>query len=123
MPPPLVLWKTEVQAAVARVERLLSRARLTAVNELLAGTLYRDHEWFDRYRELLNVNNGVVDLRTGEVFPHSAEFGFTRITSGNYWPDYAHPDWERALQALEPEVREFVQDRFGHALPGRQPPM
>jgi P4 family phage/plasmid primase-like protien len=105
-----------------RVERLLSRARLTAVTELLAGTLYRDHEWFDRYRELLNVNNGVVDLRTGEVFPHSAEFGFTRITSGNYWPDYAHPDWEKALQALEPEVREFVQDRFGQALTGYTPP-
>ena len=108
--------------AIDYLDRLQSKAKLSAVTDLLSGRLYRDADWFDRYPELFNANNGVVNLRTGEVLPHSADFGFTLIARGNFWPNYSHSDWSNALLALDEDAVCYLRDRVGQGLTGRTPP-
>ena len=39
------------------------------------------------HKNLLNVKNGVVDLQTGKLYPHKADFFFTQITNSAYLPE------------------------------------
>lgn len=99
--------------------QLLSGARQRAVLLLCRGIVERDARVFDADPELLNTPNGVVDLRTGDVLPHSAAFLMTKITSGSYCPGFTHPDWQQALTALpDDETRHWYQERMGQAATG-----
>jgi putative DNA primase/helicase len=49
----------------------------------------------DTHRHLLNVQNGTIDLRTGELLPHDRAHLITRVIPLNYHPDATCPTWEQ----------------------------
>lgn len=97
--------------------------RTTAENtaRLIRGILERRSDEFDAHSDLLNVANGVVDLRTGELRPHDPALYLTKIARGEFKPGATHPDWEVALEALPDDVRSWVQIRAGQAATGHTP--
>lgn len=97
---------------------LLSAGRIGAITNLMRGVTSLDADQLDRQPDLLNVGNGVVDLRTGELKPHDKQLMMTKITTVNYVPGARHPDWDQALTSLEPEVMDWMQVRVGQAATG-----
>lgn len=70
---------------------------------------------------LLNVENGTLDLRTGELREHRREDRLTKIASTVYVADAVSPLWHeflnRAFQGDE-ELIAFVQRAVGYSLTG-----
>ena len=104
---------------LAALAQLLNRGKVGSVVSFLKGLLERDASKFDAEPDLLNVANGVVDLRTGELRPHDPALLFTRITPVDYVPGATHTDWGKTLEAFaDPESAEWMQARFGQAITG-----
>lgn len=101
---------------------LLQASRVRTAVGLLKGILERQADQFDVQPHLLNVGNGVVDLSTGELLPHSPDLLLTKITKVNYVPDAEHEDWRQALHALHEDVADWMQVRFGQAASGLATP-
>jgi len=109
-------------ARVKRLSGLLHVNRIRAVAGLARGIVEVESDQFDNHPDLLNVNNGVVHLPTGQLRPHNPALHLTKVTTVNYRPDARHGDWTRALTALPPEVAEYMQLRCGQAATGHQAP-
>lgn len=76
---------------------------------------------FDSDWSMINTQSGVVDLTTGDVFPHRPEYLMTQITKAEYEPGFTHPDWDKALSALPDEVFPWLQMKMGQAITGYIP--
>ncbi len=75
----------------------------------------------DRNPWLLNVRNGVVDLRDGSLRPHRAEDLITKFADVEYRGlDHVCEDWERAVEQIagERQVAEFLKRWFGYCATG-----
>lgn len=105
-----------------RLPSLLAANKIRSVVGLLKGIVEADPTGFDNHADLLNVGNGVVDLRTGELLPHDPSYRFTKITEVNYRPGVVSADWAKALTALPSEVADWMQVRFGQASTGYPTP-
>ena len=77
-------------------------------------------EEMDVSKDLLNVLNGTIDLRTGELREHRREDLITKIAPVEYSPDAKAPTWARTLERVlpAPEVRAFFKRLCGYALTG-----
>jgi P4 family phage/plasmid primase-like protien len=69
----------------------------------------------DSHTHLLNVQNGVVDLRIGELLPHDPALRLTKMTSVDYDPGARSEAWDQVLSALPADV---LQARVGRAMSG-----
>lgn len=70
---------------------------------------------------LLNFKNGVVDTRTREKFPHSAEYGFFSVLPYDYDPRATAPTWERFLLDImngDAELAELMKEFGGYSISG-----
>ena len=72
--------------------------------------------------DLLNCPNGVVDLRTGRLLSHDPDRLMTKIAGAEYRPNYRHPDWDKALEAVPESVRSWYQVRTGQGITGHLVP-
>lgn len=97
---------------------LLTKGRIESLTQLMRGVVSVGADQFDQERDLLNVANGVVDLRTGNLLPHDRDLHLTKITETPYVPGATHPDWDKATASLDPEVADWMQVRFGQAATG-----
>lgn len=88
----------------------------------MKGLVHVDPEEFDAHPELLNVGNGIVNLRTGELIPHDPKMYLSKFVATKYVPLATHPDWEKALEALPSEEIRWLQIRFGQGLTGYMTP-
>jgi putative DNA primase/helicase len=102
--------------------RRLSAGAVRAAADLAKGQLLIDAADLDNHPDLLNVNNGVIDLRTGERTPHNPDLLLTKCAPTDYKPDATHPDWDTALAALPPNVADWMQLRLGQAITGHPTP-
>lgn len=70
---------------------------------------------------LLNVRNGTLDLRTGELRRHDPDDLLTKTAGCGYDPDAAGPTFSRFVTDVlpDPDVRGFVQRLCGYALLGK----
>lgn len=100
------------------LRKLLGVGEIGAVVSLMRGVVEVDASAFDLKNDLLNCGNGVVDLRTGDLLPHDPALLLTRITDVSYVPGARSKEWEKSLDALEPEVMEWMQVRWGQAATG-----
>lgn len=76
---------------------------------------------FDAYPWLLNVENGVLDLRSGELRPHDPGLRLTQLANVNYQPEARSELWERFISDVtcgDEEIANFLQQAFGLALTG-----
>ena len=98
-----------------------SSARLSAMLNLAAALLPVSTEVLDRDPDLLNVANGTLDLRTGELRPHHAGDWLTRLAPVEFRPDAACPLWERFLHRVmggNERLIAFLQRAVGYSLTG-----
>jgi P4 family phage/plasmid primase-like protien len=112
-------------ASVSRLKELsaiLAAGRIRGLAGLCRGILLIDAAEFDAHPDLLNAANGVVDLRTGQLLPHDPELYLTKITKVPYMPGATSPDWDTALEALPPDVTDWMQIRIGQAATGYPTP-
>lgn len=72
----------------------------------------------DTHPDYFNCANGTVDLRTGQLLPHSREHYLTKITPVPYVPGATHPDWDKVLSAIQADTVAWMQYRCGQAASG-----
>ena len=76
---------------------------------------------FDRRPDLLNVANGMIDLRGGKLLPHDRDAFATHVIEVDYDPAAACPVFERFIAdvlAHDAELVEYVQRAVGYAATG-----
>lgn len=77
---------------------------------------------FDAYADYLNCQNGIVNLRNGELIPHDSNFMMSKITSCEY--DVSHKKPQRWLSFLDDvtngdkELQAYIQKCVGYSLSG-----
>lgn len=105
----------------ARTSR--SKERLSAMHQVARAMpeVQADLDQIDRDLYLLAVQNGTLDLRTGELRPHRREDMITRLSQVSYEPDARCPRWDRFVKEVfepNPDAAVFVQRYFGYSLTG-----
>ena len=75
---------------------------------------------FDRYPYLLNVLNGVIDLRTGELLPADPNLYLSKQAPVMYNPYARSPIFEQFITSVlpDPDTREAVLRYLGYCLTG-----
>jgi putative DNA primase/helicase len=81
-----------------------------------------DHVEWDAHPWLLNLPNGTLDLRTGQLLPHSRDHFLTKLCPTEYHPEATAPRWARFLDEIfggDAELVEYIRWACGYALSGR----
>lgn len=73
---------------------------------------------FDNHPDLLNCQNGVVNLRTGELSPHSPEQRFTYCVPFNFTPGADYSYWVSWLSEATTTPVDWVQTAAGYSITG-----
>ena len=79
-------------------------------------------EAFDSYTDFLNVQNGVVNLRNGELMPHDSRLMMSKITNCEY--DVKKKKPKRWLQFLDEitggdkDLQAYIQKGIGYSISG-----
>lgn len=84
-------------------------------------SVYTEPAAFDNQPDLLSFRNGTLDLRTGELRPHSPNDLLTTCLDIEYDPDATAPRWERFLEEIfpgEPDLPGYVQRLIGYGITG-----
>jgi putative DNA primase/helicase len=102
-------------------KRAHKRHNLSNALELAKGDLRAEPKGFDQDTWLLNCGNGVLDLKTGELRPHSPELRLTKLCPVAYDPNAHAPTWERFLREIfldDAELIRYVQRACGYSVSG-----
>lgn len=78
-------------------------------------------ETFDRDKHLLNVQNGFLDLHTGQLHDHDKDKFFTKIASIEYTDKIDCPMWEDFLNQIfdgNQDLIQYMQRAIGYSLSG-----
>lgn len=70
---------------------------------------------------LLNVRNGVIDLRTGELTPHDSSLMITKYIDVDYNPDAKYKFWTRTLELAfdnNQHLVDYMKRAVGYSLTG-----
>jgi putative DNA primase/helicase len=120
------LKKRRVQAIVGGDERIVkeskpSNYKLRAAKNMLSSILYAHINDFDGDKDRINVENGVLDLRNGQLEEHDPKQRYTYCLPVGYNPEASSELWESKLEEWvpDPEVRDFLQRAVGYSLTGR----
>ncbi len=76
---------------------------------------------FDRFKDAINVQNGIVELKTGRIRPHKRELMLSMIADVTYDPDAKCPRWMSFLDEItqgDPEEQLYLQRMVGYCLTG-----
>ncbi|UFS69477.1 phage/plasmid primase, P4 family [Geomonas sp. RF6] len=102
------------------IAKSLNKTRINSVVEMARGELPSPGQ-LDKEVYLLNVQNGTVDLRTGELFPHNRDHYFTKLCEIDFSRSASCPKWHAflnmAFQGNERLIRYF-QKVIGYCLTG-----
>jgi P4 family phage/plasmid primase-like protien len=77
---------------------------------------------FDADPMLLNAQNCVINLRTGEMLPHNREQLLMKQANAPYHPDAACPTWLHFLSQIlggNQNLIDFIQKAVGYSLTGQ----
>lgn len=80
-----------------------------------------DMNQFDRDIFVLNVQNGVVDLKTSNLTERKADMYFSKITNAEYSEKLDCPQWKEFLNTIfdgDQELIRYVQKAIGYTLTG-----
>jgi len=98
-----------------------ARDRLTALVDLARCERPVAVEDLDSNPWLLNVKNGTLDLRTGELLPHRREDFITKLAPVRYEPAAACPRWDAFLHRImqgNQNLTRFLQRLAGMCMTG-----
>lgn len=74
-------------------------------------------------KALFNANNGTINLKTGELRPHSKDDFLTMMSPVDYIPGAKAPRWEQFLDEIfegDKELIEWMQCFLGYVMTGRE---
>ena len=79
-------------------------------------------EIFDSYLDFLNVQNGVVNLRNGELMPHDSSLMLSKICHCEYDVEHKKPKmWLKFLDDItngDKKLQEYIQKGIGYSISG-----
>ncbi|MFJ8394373.1 phage/plasmid primase, P4 family [Streptomyces sp. NPDC094144] len=84
-------------------------------------SVYVNADEFDARPDLLSFRNGVVDLRTGKIMPHSMDDLLTTSLPMDYDPEARAPRWERFISEIMPgmpDMPAYLQRLTGYGITG-----
>jgi putative DNA primase/helicase len=76
---------------------------------------------FDRDVWLLNLQNGILDLKSGMIYPHNPDFMITQISNASFNPSATCPRWLDYLDKVtngNAELIRYMQKAVGYSLTG-----
>ncbi len=108
------------KAIAQHATRSEAEARIKAMLELAKSEVPVSPDDLDADPWLLNVPNGALDLKSGELRPHRREDLLTKMVGAEYNPDAPAPAWAAFLERVLPgeELRRFVRRAAGYSLTG-----
>ena len=105
--------------------KLKNRAHMDDCLKVARKVLEGSINDYDRAPYLLNVQNGIVDLKTGALHPHERAAMCSRITRAEYRPELKgqESEWARAIAQIVPDAEEraYLQKWAGYLLIGAAP--
>lgn len=111
-----------LKAHTAFYDKLESLRMITAVKELMKPEAKRVvHQALDSHPFLLNVQNGVLDLKTSELLPHDPSYLMTKITKVDYNAAADCPTFKKFMVGISMgrlDWIDYVQEALGYALTG-----
>lgn len=75
----------------------------------------------DRYKDALNVRNGIVDLKTGKLRPHDRRLKMSLLADVDYAEEAECPLWHKFLDDItlwDDELQLYIQRMVGYFLTG-----
>jgi putative DNA primase/helicase len=111
----------ERHAIAEHAKRSEKVERVMAIEKLARSMVPIVPEMLDTDPWLLNVDNGTLDLRTGQLRPHRREDRITKLAPVAYDPLATCPQWEAFLDCIfdkNKNLIDFVQRLFGYSLTG-----
>lgn len=79
-------------------------------------------DMFDGYTDFLNCQNGIVNLRNGELIPHDANFMMSKICNTEYDTRHRKPKmWLKFLNDItdgDKNLQEYIQKCIGYSISG-----
>ncbi|MBS4171917.1 phage/plasmid primase, P4 family [Bacillus sp. FJAT-49736] len=115
------LYKSEDEAET-KWARMCERRniRMNSIKDLMP-LVPGEREEFDRNKYLFNVENGIIDLKTGKLQQHDREFGITKITNIEFDEKAKCPTWSVFLEQIfkgDKELIDYMQRLVGYSLTG-----
>ena len=105
--------------------KLKNRAHMDDCLKVARKVLEGSINDYDRAPYLLNVQNGIIDLKTGALHPHARAAMCSRITRAAYRPELKGQEsaWTRAIAQIVPDAEErvYLQKWAGYLLIGAAP--
>jgi len=98
-----------------------SAHRVRACKYLFKSLVLADVASFDKSPDHLNAQNGVIDLRTGELAPHKPDQRFTYCIPVGYNPNADASLWLTFLTDVlndDQEMIDYLQEAVGYSLTG-----
>lgn len=120
------LKRRRLAAVKAEREAIVKAAQPSARRVRDAKYLFRSRVTapvgaFDSHPDLLNCNNGAVDLRTGTLIPHDPAQRFTYCLTVDYDPGANYEPWVDFLRGAVvngDDVLDYIQQAVGYSLTG-----
>ncbi|WP_202822920.1 phage/plasmid primase, P4 family [Bacillus cereus] len=129
--------KKEIERITAKVLRSLSKSddeaeakwsrmcerrniRMNSIKDLMP-LVPGERAEFDKHKYLLNVENGIIDLKTGKLQQHDRELGLTKITNITFDENAICPTWLTFLDQIflgDKALIEYMQRLIGYSLTG-----
>jgi putative DNA primase/helicase len=108
----------KVLSDIAR--KLESDSRIKSMLNLTKKKLAASITEFDTDPFKLNVQNGIVNLKTGEILPHKQGDRLLKICPVEYNPEARSDLFDGFLERVlpDPEVRLYVQKALGYSITG-----
>lgn len=99
-----------------------TRSRITSMVELTKSEVPILHAELDQDPLLVNVQNGTINLRTGELQPHDRDQLITKLIDVPYMPEIRSSYWESFLEMVtggDRELQNFLQIAVGYSITGK----
>lgn len=107
---------------------MASQSRRVITNSLLLAKamLPVKMEQLDTNKYLFNVQNGIIDLKTGTLLPHAPQHLITKIAQVGYEKEADCPSWQKFLESVlvdihgdtDHELIRYMQKVIGYSLTG-----
>ena len=97
--------------------------RIRSTLELAEGYFWTAANEWDANPHTLICANGVLDLKSGVLLPHSPTYRATKTTGTDYRPGATHAAWNAVVELLKAEGDRytFIQQFCGSGLHGENP--
>ena len=96
----------------------LNMNRIASALEMVQSDLAITPEQLDSDPNLLNVLNGTIDLRTGQLLAHTRSHYITKLVNVDYDPAAQCPVFLAFLDQVIGHLADFLQKAIGYSLTG-----